>query len=69
MHKNPDDDSIEREVFTVAEISKLVHADGSTDWQSSVFSDSTIGSETRTKRSEEWQGLILVPRAAPEMNN
>lgn len=60
LERLPEDDSIEREVFTVAEVSKLVHAAGNDDWQSSVFSDRTIGSDTRAARSEDWQGMILV---------
>jgi len=56
----PEDDSIEREVFTVAEVSKLLHAAGSDEWQSSVFPDRTLGTDTRSARSEDWQGMILV---------
>jgi integrase len=60
LERLPEDDSIEREVFTVAEVSQLVNVAGRDEWQSSVFSDRTLGSETRSARSEEWQGMILV---------
>lgn len=60
LERLPEDDSIEREVFTVAEVSKLVNSAGDDEWQSSVFSDRTLGTETRAARSEDWQGMILV---------
>lgn len=60
LERLPEDDSIEREVFTVAEVSGLVNAAGLDDWQSAIFSDRTLGTDNRAARSGDWQGMILV---------
>jgi integrase len=55
----PTDDSLEREVFTIAEVAQLVEAAGGQDWQDSVYSSKRDMQEATT-RSRDWQGLILV---------
>ncbi len=60
LERLPEDDSIEREVFTVAEVSGLVNAAGGTDWQAAIFSERTRETEARAARCSDWQGMILV---------
>ncbi len=55
-----EDDSSEREVFTVAEIGQLVTAAGNPTWQSAIFSAKTPNVATRAPRCADWQGMILV---------
>ena len=60
LEKLPEDDSTEREVFTMAEVSKLVEAAGATGWQASLFSTRAADAELQRQRSEDWQGMILL---------
>ena len=56
----PEDDSTEREVFTVAEVGKMVATAGDVTWQDEMFAGGLADGKARTARSEDWQGLILV---------
>jgi integrase len=60
LERLPEDDSSEREVFTVAEIGRLVTAAGNPAWQSAIFSARKPNMATRTPRCADWQGMILV---------
>lgn len=60
LDRLPETDSVDREVFSVAEIGKLVAAAAEDSWQDSVFSDRTKGTPERVARSEEWPGLVLT---------
>lgn len=60
LERLPEDDSTEREVFTVAEVGKLVNTAGVPAWQDSVFPAGKADEETRSSRSDEWQGMILL---------
>jgi integrase len=60
LERLPEDDSIEREVFTVAEVGKLVHAAGIPAWQDPVFIDGRSDDDARAARCAEWQGIILL---------
>jgi integrase len=51
-----EDDSFEREVFTVAEVGQLVAAAADDAWQSTIFT----AKATRADRGEDWQGVILM---------
>jgi integrase len=53
----PEIDSIEREVFTVAEVGKLVNAAGELQWQAGLFA---VSDPDRGDRCEDWQGMILA---------
>ena len=57
-----ENDSIVREVFTIAEIAKLAHDEGAGDgdWQNAIFSVKNLTEETRSARCIEWQGMTLV---------
>jgi len=57
LGKLPELDSTEREVFTVAEVGKLVEAAGSADWQAGIFAATE---PHRADRCADWQGMILV---------
>jgi integrase len=57
LGKLPELDSTEREVFTVAEVGKLVEAADSADWQAGLFADDE---PHRADRCADWQGMILV---------
>lgn len=52
----PELDSTEREVFTVAEVGKLVNAAGDIKWQAGLFAATD---PARGDRCEDWQGMIL----------
>jgi integrase len=56
----PEDDSTERQVFSVADVSKLVNAAGEPAWQDPVFIEGRSDTETRASRCLDWQGMILV---------
>lgn len=60
LERLPEDDSTEREVFSVAEVSKLVNAAGNPSWQDPVFIEGRSDAETRASRCQDWQGMILV---------
>jgi len=60
LERLPEDDSTQREVFTVAEVGKLVEAAGDAAWQCSIFSARQPNAATRAPRCEDWQGMILV---------
>ncbi len=60
LEKLPEDDSTEREVFTVAEVSKLVTTAGVPAWQDPVFIGGRADEETRAVRCSDWQGIILI---------
>ena len=57
MARLPELDSAEREVFTVAEVGKMVSAAGNLDWQAGMFS---ANDTTRADRCQDWQGMILM---------
>ncbi|NQX00885.1 site-specific integrase, partial [bacterium] len=58
LEKLPEIDSIQREVFTVAEISRLIESAGNTDWHTKVFPNET-DQKLISARCHEWQGMIL----------
>ncbi len=60
LEKLPEDDSIQRDVFTVAEVAKLVEAAGDPDWQDALFPRSRADHELRAAKCRDWQGIILV---------
>jgi integrase len=60
LERLPEDDSTEREVFTVAEVGKLVTTAGDAAWQDPVFIEGRADEETRAARCDDWQGIILV---------
>ena len=60
LERLPEDDSTEREVFTVAEVGKLVNTAGDATWQDEMFSGGLADEETRAARCDDWQGMILV---------
>jgi integrase len=53
----PELDSTEREVFSVAEVGKLVKTAGAVGWQAGLFA---LSDPKRAARSKDWQGMILV---------
>jgi integrase len=57
LERLPEDDSTEREVFTVAEVGQLVAAAGSHDWQAGIFA---VTDPARLDRCADWQGMILL---------
>jgi integrase len=59
LERLPEDDSIEREVFTMAEIGQLVNAAGNPDWHNSFFPAGKVDEETLADRCSDWQGMIL----------
>ncbi|MEK7949843.1 tyrosine-type recombinase/integrase [Luteolibacter soli] len=59
LGKLPEDDSLERETFTIAEVGRLVEAAGGQEWQDKVYSRSR-DMEKAAARSRDWQGLILA---------
>jgi integrase len=56
----PELDSTEREVFTVAEVGKLVQTAGKPAWQDGVFISSRNDKKGRAARCADWQGMILT---------
>ena len=60
LERLPEDDSTEREVFTVAEVGKMVNTSGDATWQDEMFSGGLADEETRAARCDDWQGMILV---------
>ena len=60
LERLPEDDSTEREVFTVAEVGKMVNTAGDATWQDTVFPSGKADDETRAARCDDWQGMILV---------
>lgn len=58
LDRLPELDSTEREVFTVAEVGKLVTAAGDPQWVSTLFTTET--QEAAANRCRDWQGMILV---------
>jgi len=52
----PELDSTEREVFSVAEVGKLVKTAGELEWQTGLFS---LSDPARADRSADWLGMIL----------
>lgn len=60
LERLPEDDSTEREVFSVAEVGKMVNAAGDATWQDEMFSGGLADDETRAARCDDWQGMILV---------
>jgi integrase len=56
----PEIDSTEREVFTVAEVGKLVEAAGKPAWQDTVFLATKEEHDIRAARCADWQGMILL---------
>lgn len=70
LDRIPETDSMEREVFTVAEVAQMVTAAGDTSWQDGVFPASRKDTEGRANRSRDWQGLILAGfYAAPRLGD
>ncbi len=60
LEKLPEDDSAQREIFTVAEVAKLVTAAGDPAWQDELFSRRRSTDESRAAKCRDWQGIILV---------
>ncbi len=60
LERLPEDDSTEREVFSVAEVGLLVNTAGMPAWQDTVFPSGLADDETRAARCGDWQGMILV---------
>ncbi len=60
LERLPELDSVEREVFTVAEVGQLVQAAGDPKWQDGVFMASRGAHEIRAARCRDWQGMILA---------
>ena len=60
LAKLPEDDSTERELFTMADIGRLIGTAGEPKWQRRMFSARTAKPETEAARCRDWQGLILV---------
>ncbi len=60
LERLPEDDSTEREVFTVAEVGLLVGGAGDAAWQDEIFSGGLTDEKTRSARCADWQGMILV---------
>lgn len=56
LDKLPENDSSEREVFSVAEVGSMVATAGDGGWQDLIFSKESVSEA----RSEDWQGMILV---------
>lgn len=59
LDRLPEDDSNEREVFTVAEVSALVGAAGIPNWQDDLFPNGRHDDDKRAQRGTDWQGMIL----------
>lgn len=59
LERLPEDDSIQREIFTLAEIGKLVEFAGDTAWNDRLFSKRATADE-KMARSIDWQGMILA---------
>lgn len=57
LDRLPELDSAERDVFTVAEVGKLVDAAGRIDWQAGMFAATD---PNRADRCADWQGMILL---------
>lgn len=60
LEKLPEDDSTEKETFTLAEVSSLVEAAGGEEWQRGIFRPRVPDPELTAQRSADWQGMILV---------
>jgi integrase len=60
IEKLAEDDSTEREVFTVAEVGALVGAAGDPKWQDNVFKEARNDVAAREARCLDWQGIILA---------
>jgi len=60
LERLPEDDSTEREVFTVAEIGRLVGTAGGTAWQAAIALEIVPDDEARNAWGADWQGMILV---------
>ena len=60
LERLPEDDSTEREVFTIAEVAALVAVAGESAWQDGVFIDGRKDEVTRQARCIDWQGIILA---------
>jgi integrase len=60
LERIPELDSTEREVFSVAEVGKLVQTAGKPSWQDDMFSSMKADSKGRAARCRDWQGMILV---------
>ena len=58
LERLPELDSTEREVFTVAEVARLVETAGKGKWLSTVFS--ARGAIARKNMGTDWQGMILM---------
>jgi integrase len=60
LDRLPEHDSTERQVFTVAEVSRLVESAGTAAWQDAVFPSTVADTEARAARYADWQGMILL---------
>ncbi len=60
LEKLPEDDSTQRDVFTVAEVARLVEAAGDPAWQDVLFPRGRFDHELRAAKARDWQGIILV---------
>jgi integrase len=53
----PELDSTERDVFTIAELGRLIDAAGKVDWQAGLYAATE---PHRAARCTDWQGMILL---------
>jgi integrase len=60
LEKLPENDSIERDVFTVAEVGRLVESAGKPEWQDDLFPRSQGNLDIQLQRARDWQGIILL---------
>ena len=60
LEKLPEHDSNQREVFTLAEVSKLLEASGLMEWQEQIYSPRFLMLDIAARRSEDWPGVILL---------
>jgi len=56
----PEEDSTEREVFKLPEITELIAAAGRPEWQRLIFSEKAAKPEIEEARQRDWQGMILI---------
>lgn len=60
LEKLLENDSIERDVFTVAEVGQLVAAASDPEWQDSLFPRSRGNEPIRAAKARDWTGIILI---------
>ena len=60
LEKLPEHDSIQREVFTLAEVSQLIETAAAAEWQESLFSTRFLKLDATSQRAKDWPGVILL---------